>query len=149
MATGCTIGSLLAVSSFELSGQAKELLDEVYACGAVLTGRRTAELMDHWGGDVHGGVPIFVPSHRPPGPAARWSYPLVTYVTAGIESAMAQAKAAAGDRNVHLQGGYTAQRALEAGVLVEHRHLARSPPCKASPRESRDRRGLRVGCSRS
>jgi hypothetical protein len=28
----------------ELSGQAKELLDEVYACGAVLTGRRTAEL---------------------------------------------------------------------------------------------------------
>jgi hypothetical protein len=45
------------------------------------------------GGDVHGGVPIFVPSHRPPGPAARWSYPLVTYVTDGIESAMAQAKA--------------------------------------------------------
>ncbi len=70
----------------ELSGPAKELLDEVYACGAVLTGRRTAELMDHWGGDVHGGVPIFVPSHRPPGPAARWSYPLVTYVTDGIES---------------------------------------------------------------
>jgi dihydrofolate reductase len=77
----------------ELSGQAKELLDEVYACGAVLTGRRTAELMGHWGGDGHGGVPIFVPSHRPPRPAARWSYPLVTYVTDGIESAMAQAKA--------------------------------------------------------
>jgi hypothetical protein len=28
MATGCTIGSLLAVSSFEPSGPAKELLDE-------------------------------------------------------------------------------------------------------------------------
>jgi hypothetical protein len=41
------------------------------------TGRRTAELMDHWGGD-HGGLPIFVPSHRPPGPAAHWGYPLVT-----------------------------------------------------------------------
>ena len=103
----------------ELSGPAKELMDELYASGAVVTGRRTAELMDHWGGDVHGGVPIFVPSHRPPGPAARWSYPLVTYVTDGIESAMAQAKAAAGDRNVHVQGGYTAQRALEAGVLDE------------------------------
>jgi dihydrofolate reductase len=102
----------------ELSGPAKELMDELYACGAVVTGRRTAELMDHWGGDVHG-VPIFVPSHRPPGPAARWGYPLVTYVTDGIESAMAQAKAAAGDRNVHVQGGYTAQRALEAGVLDE------------------------------
>ncbi len=102
----------------ELSGPTKELMDELYACGAVVTGRRTAELMDHWGGDVHG-VPIFVPSHRPPGPAARWGYPLVTYVTDGIESAMAQAKAAAGDRNVHVQGGYTAQRALEAGVLDE------------------------------
>jgi dihydrofolate reductase len=54
------------------SGPAKQLLDELNATGAVVTGRRTAELMDHWGGDVHGGVPIFVPSHRPPGPAARW-----------------------------------------------------------------------------
>ena len=36
---------------------------------------------------------IFLPGHRPLGPAARWSYPLVTYVTDGIESAMAQAKA--------------------------------------------------------
>jgi dihydrofolate reductase len=32
---------------------------------------------------------------------------------------MAQAKAAAGDRNVLVHGAYTAQRALEAGVLDE------------------------------
>jgi dihydrofolate reductase len=32
---------------------------------------------------------------------------------------MAQAKAAAGDRDVQVRGGYTAQRALEAGVLDE------------------------------
>ena len=37
--------------------------------GAVLAGRRTAEQVDHWGGDHHG-VPIFVPSHRPP--VLRW-----------------------------------------------------------------------------
>jgi dihydrofolate reductase len=43
----------------------------------------------------------------------------VTYVTDGIESAMAQAKAAARDRNVLVHGAYTAQRALEAGVLDE------------------------------
>ncbi len=30
---------------------------------------------------------------------------------------MAQAKAAAGDRDVQVRGAYTAQRALEAGVL--------------------------------
>jgi dihydrofolate reductase len=104
----------------ELSGPAKELMDEMNEAGAVLVGRRTAELMDHWGGD-HNGLPIFVPSHRPPGPAARWGYPLVTYVTDGIESAMAQAKAAAGDRDVQVRGAYTGQRALEAGVLDEVR----------------------------
>jgi dihydrofolate reductase len=46
-------------------------------------------------------------------------YPLVTYVADGIASAVAQAKAAAGDRHVHVVGAYTGQRALEAGVLDE------------------------------
>jgi dihydrofolate reductase len=40
-------------------------------------------------------------------------------VNDGIVSAMAQAKAAAGDRSVLVHGAYTAQRALEAGVLDE------------------------------
>jgi dihydrofolate reductase len=102
---------------FRPSGPAGELIDEIYATGAVLAGRRTVEMVDHWKGDHHG-VPIFVPSHRPPGPSVT-NYPLVTYVTDGIESAMAQAKAAAGDRNVLVHGAYTAQRALEAGVLDE------------------------------
>src|SRR5215207_4466883 len=102
---------------FRADGPAAALIDEVKATGAVLVGRWTAELVDHWGGDHHGrGVPIFVPSHRPPGPSVA-NYPLVTYVTDGIASAMAQAKAAAGDRNVMVHGAYTAQRALEAGVL--------------------------------
>ena len=102
----------------DTEGPIAQFKEEWTAAGAVVAGRRTAELMDHWGGD-HGGLPIFVPSHRPPGPAARWGYPLVTYVTDGIESAMAQAKAAAGGRDVQLRGAYTGQRALEAGVLDE------------------------------
>ena len=97
------------------TGAAKPLWDEMMSTGAVLVGRRTAEFVDHWGGDHHDGVPIFVPSHRPGGAA----YPSVTYVTGGIESAMAQAIAAAGDRNVLVHGAYTAQRALAAGVLDE------------------------------
>lgn len=101
-----------------VAGPVAEFEAEWQSAGAVLAGRRTAELMDHWGGD-HGGAPIFVPSHRPPGPAARWNYPLVTYVTDGIESAMAQAKAAAGDRDVQVRGAYTGQQALAAGVLDE------------------------------
>jgi dihydrofolate reductase len=98
-------------------GPARQLIDESNATGAVLAGRRTVEQVDHWGGNHHG-VPIFVPSHRPPGPSVA-NYPLVTYVTDGIASAMRQAKAAAGDRNVMVHGAYTAQRALEAGVLDE------------------------------
>jgi len=99
------------------SGASGEFIDEIKATGAVLAGRRTVEQVDHWGGDHHG-VPIFVPSHRPPGPSVA-NYPLVTYVSDGIAAAMAQAKAAAGDRDVLVHGAYTAQRALEADVLDE------------------------------
>src|ERR1051326_5539314 len=99
------------------SGEAGELFDELDTFGAIVAGRRTVEQVDHWGGDRHG-VPIFVPSHRPPGPSAA-NYPSVRYVSDGIASAMAQAKAAALDRYVLVHGAYTAQRALEAGVLDE------------------------------
>jgi dihydrofolate reductase len=99
------------------TGWGAHFMDEGNATGAVLTGRRTAEQVDHWGGNHHG-VPIFVVSHRPPGPSVA-NYPLVTYVPDGIVSAMAQAKAVARDRNVMVHGAYTAQRALEAGVLDE------------------------------
>ena len=99
------------------TGWGAHFMDESNATGAVLAGRRTVEQVDHWGGNHHG-VPIFVPSHRPPGPSAV-KYPLVTYVNDGIVSAMAQAKAAAKDKNVMVHGAYTAQRALEAGVLDE------------------------------
>jgi dihydrofolate reductase len=98
-------------------GPAGDLFDEMTATGAVLVGRRTAEQADHYKGDHHG-VPIFVLSHRPAPPSVA-SYPLVTYVTDGIENAMAQAKAAAGGRDVMVHGADTVARALEAGVLDE------------------------------
>jgi dihydrofolate reductase len=99
------------------SGPAAELTGEMKSTGAVLAGRRTAEQVDHWNGDTHG-VPIVVLSHRPPDPSAA-NYPLLTYATDGIERAMAQAKAAAGDRDVYVLGANIAQRALEAGLLDE------------------------------
>lgn len=43
----------------------------------------------------------------------------MTYVADGIASAMAQAKAAAGDLDVLVHGAHTTQTALEAGVLDE------------------------------
>ena len=99
------------------SGPGRQMYDEMESTGAVLVGRRTAEQVDHYSGNHHG-VPIVVVSHRPPPPSVA-NYPSVTYVTDGIVGAMAQAKAAAGNRDVMVHGAYTAQRALEAGVLDE------------------------------
>lgn len=106
-------------NSFRTEGPAAGLLAELNDTAAIVVGRRTAEQVGHWGGDHHGrGVPIFVVS-RDPAPAEVAAFPLVTYVDDGIESAMAQARAAAGDGNVLVHGGCTAQRALAAGVLDE------------------------------
>ncbi len=72
--TGCTSGSPLRTGGRAAGRAAGELWDEMVATGAVLAGRRTVEQVDHWKGDHHG-VPIFVPSHRPPDPSVakyRW-----------------------------------------------------------------------------
>jgi dihydrofolate reductase len=104
--------------SIDPSGNAKAFLDEIRRTGSVLSGRNTAEQTDHWGGDHHDGVPIFVPSHRPPGPSVE-KYPLVTYVADGFASAMEQVRAAAGSRDVLVHGASTAQSVLAVGVLDE------------------------------
>ncbi len=90
------------------------VFDEAMATGAVITGKRTGDFAGYWGGDHHDGVPIFVPTHQPP---AENPYERVHYVTEGIASCVAQAKRAAGGRNVMMHGAYTGQQALKAGVL--------------------------------
>ena len=60
-------------------------------------------------------MPIFVLSRRAPG-SEPW--PLVTYVP-DITTAMAEAKRAAGEKDVLVHGAGIAQRALAAGVLDE------------------------------
>ncbi|MET9311182.1 dihydrofolate reductase family protein [Kribbella sp. NPDC003505] len=94
-------------------GEAGEIWDELNATGAVLVGRRTAEQVDYYGGHHHG-VPIFVVSHD----TTPVDYENV-HVVGDIETAMAQAKAAAGDKDVLVHGAVTAQQALAAGVLDE------------------------------
>jgi hypothetical protein len=100
----------------DASGIGSQFLDEIRRTGAVLSGRNTVEQVDHWSGDHHDGVvPIFVPSHRAPGPSVA-KYPLVTYVEDGIASAMAQAKggrrSAVGGRRSAVGGR---RSAVEAG----------------------------------
>lgn len=94
-----------------------EVFDEVMATGAVVVGRRTFELAGGWAGDHHDGVPIFVLT-RHAGNAHTPDWPLVTYAT-DVESAMSQARQAAGSKDVLVHGARTAQLALAAGVLDE------------------------------
>ena len=98
-------------------GANRQVVDEFMATGAVVAGRGTFEPAGGWGGDHHDGVPIFILSRREPEPGlGQW--PLVTYVD-DVRTAMAEAKRAAGDRNVLVHGAGTAQLALAAGVLDE------------------------------
>jgi dihydrofolate reductase len=97
-----------------------QLLREVMQAGAVLTGSRTAQQTGHWGGDHHGmGVPIFVASRREPPPEVA-GMPLVHYVS-DVVDAIAQAKAASGDRHVHMIGAAWVPTALAAGAIDELR----------------------------
>ncbi len=88
-----------------------------YELGAVLTGRRTFEVADGWGGN-HAWGPAFVVTHKVP---AGWPRPnsTVHFVTDGIESAVKQAKAAAAGRSVAVHGADTIQQLLNAGLLDE------------------------------
>lgn len=66
-------------------------------------------------------VPIFVLTHHPPSIAPKQDEHLTfTFVTGGVESAVAQAKAAARNKAVHVVGGVSiAQQLLDAGFVDE------------------------------
>jgi len=106
------------VAGYRPDGPSGEVFDELMATGAVITGRRTFDIAGGWGGDHHDGVPIFVPTHRAP-VDAQSAWPSVSFVTDGVESAVTQAKRAAGDKAVMVHGAQTAQEMLRAGVLDE------------------------------
>ena len=99
-----------------VDGLSATVFDELMATGAVIVGRRTFEFAGGWGGDHHDGVPIFVLTHAAPEEPAPGA---ARYVTDGIASCVAQAKAAAGGRDILLHGAATAQACLRAGLLDE------------------------------
>ena len=86
--------------------------------GAMLTGRRTFEVAEGWGGRHPWDIPAFVVTHQVPD---GWPRPgsTVEFVTDGIESAVARAKSAAGTKSVGVHGAETIQQLLNAGLLDE------------------------------
>jgi dihydrofolate reductase len=91
------------------------VFDELMATGAVIVGRRTFEIAGGWAGDHHDGVPIFVLTRAAPAEPAPGHARYVTDIGSGV----AQAKAAAGDRDILLHGAAAAQTCLRAGLLDE------------------------------
>jgi len=98
--------------------------ESIQNTGAVVMGRNSfamAEDPDTIAENYEYQVPIFVLTHQAPKRHPRENDRLsFTFVTEGIESAIAQAKAAAGDKDVTVIGAAsTAQQCLKAGLADE------------------------------
>ena len=103
---------------FKPPARSRPVVEEMFACGAVITGRRTFDIANGWGGHHPVGAPFFLLTHYPPdqyvGPGTDG-----TVVTDGIESALAQARAGAGGRDISGGAADVAQQYLRAGLLDE------------------------------
>ena len=104
---------------FRVSPASADLLREAHATmGASVTGRRTFDIANGWGGRPPLGVPTFVVTHAVP---QEWVYEgsPFTFVTDGVESAIEQAKAVAGVKTVAVGAASLAQQCLKLGLLDE------------------------------
>jgi len=104
---------------FAPAGNATVVIDELLqTIGAIIIGRRTfGDQPD--GFDTPYKVPHFVLSHTARQSVAKDGATFV-FVDTGIESALAQAKAAAGEKAICVAGGAaTAQQFLNAGLIDE------------------------------
>ncbi len=103
------------------AASAKVIEEGINRFGAIVMGRRAYDLGDAYDGyvDTPYQVVHFVLTHEAPTKKAKGETEFV-FVTDGIESALAQAKTAAGDRDVAIGGGADiAQQFLRAGLVDE------------------------------
>ncbi|MFV2101285.1 dihydrofolate reductase family protein [Micromonospora sp. LOL_024] len=99
-----------------------EIIAESFAAaGAYVMGRRMADGGEApWGDDPPFRAPVFVVTHRPRPKLQRQGGTSFTYVTDGVASAVAQARAVAGGKDVAVAGGGSLVRqVLRAGLLDE------------------------------
>ena len=109
----------------KVSPQSAEILNEAFQnYGAGVWGRRTFDIAGAWGGHPPGS-PCFVVTHHTP---QEWVYEgsPFTFITDGVESAIRQAREAAGDKDVVLCTASILQQALQAG-LVDEIHVDVAP----------------------
>jgi dihydrofolate reductase len=108
-------------SDFFKPGEGSEAVVEemMTGNGAAVVGRNLYDITQGWGGNhpIHG-LHCFVVTHEPPASVPRGDTRF-TFVTDGVESAVRQARAAAGNKRVGVAGANVAQQALKAGVVDE------------------------------
>jgi dihydrofolate reductase len=103
----------------EVNAQVRsEMIDGV---GAVVIGRRMFDLgEEHWGGANPFAAPLIVTTHRDHAPIEAEHKPPITFVTGGLDAAMASAREVAGDHDILIAGGANIIRqAFAAGYLDE------------------------------
>lgn len=108
-------------SDFFKPGEGSESVVEAMMTGggAAVIGRNLYDITGGWGGNHPvRGLHAFVLTHEPPAEVPQGETKF-TFVTDGIESAVRQAKAAAGDKSVGIGGADVAQQALKAGLVDE------------------------------
>jgi dihydrofolate reductase len=109
----------------KVSPESAELLeDAIRTTGAMVAGRRMFDVAHAWAGHPPF-VPCFIVTHTAPQEWVKEGSPF-TFVTDGVESAIAQAKAVAGDKNIAVATATITQQCLKAGLLDEI-HIDMSP----------------------
>lgn len=105
---------------FKLSAVSAAFFDQgVARVGAAITGRRTYDVSEAWGGSgPMPGIPLFVVTHHVPQTVPAGDPPY-TFVTEGVERAVEQARSAADGKDVFLQGASIVQQCLRAGLMDE------------------------------
>lgn len=99
------------------------LNDAMAQVGAVVAGRWTYEAAEHWGDANPFGMPFFIVTHRPEEQPDGDDFRFVGDLGEAIE----RAKAAAGDKHVHLMGGADVIRQGLAGGLVDELSIIIAP----------------------
>jgi dihydrofolate reductase len=109
----------------EATGEDKAWLDQAMTrVGAVVGGRWTYEAADHWGGKNPWGIPFFIVTHRPEDqPKASAGFTFVD----NLETAVEQARVAAGDKDVNVMGGGDTIRQALAARLVDELTIIIAP----------------------
>jgi dihydrofolate reductase len=106
-----------AVTFRPSEASADVIRDALASVGAIVGGRHYFDSANGWGGRHPMGVPTFIVTHRPP--PADWpaDNDAIRFVRDGVESAIEQARAAAGDKTVALATPTVTRAAYAAGLL--------------------------------